>query len=74
MPAILAGPVKITTVSSGGTVLFGDTAFIAPKNASKSYSGAGSGFTGDMSASYTGISSTNTIDNDIVDNNTNSAT
>lgn len=70
MPSLILGPVKITSVS--GTVLFGDTAFIAPKSASKTYNGSGSGDVGDFQLSFNGISSTNTFDSDLVDDNINS--
>ncbi|GAX89716.1 spore germination protein [Effusibacillus lacus] len=74
MPALILGPIKIVGISDGGTALFGDTAFIAPKNASKSYSGAGGGITGDFGATFSVISSTNTVDPDVVDSNVASAT
>ncbi|BCJ88087.1 spore germination protein [Effusibacillus dendaii] len=74
MPSFIAGPIKITSVSAGATVLFGDTAFVAPKNASKSYSGGGGGVTGDLSATYSLLSNTNTIDPDLVDTNNNTGT
>lgn len=71
MPSVVGGPIKIISIS-GGTVIFGDSGFIAPKEAAKSYSGAGGGLTGDFSVSINGISSTNTVDPDIVDGSTNS--
>lgn len=72
MPSLVGGPIKFISVSSGSTVNFGDTGFIAPKNTSKSYSGSGGGLTGDFSAAYNGISSTNTADPDVIDSNINS--
>lgn len=74
MPSLIGGPIKFVSVSGGATVNFGDTGFIAPKTASKSYSGSGGGITGDFGASITGVSNTNTIDPDLIDNNTSSAT
>ncbi|KEO82889.1 spore germination protein [Tumebacillus flagellatus] len=68
MPSIIGGPLKI--VSNSGELVFGDTGFIAPKTASKSYSGSGGGLTGDFGVSITGLSSTNTVDIDGIDNNT----
>jgi spore germination protein PF len=68
MPSLIGGPIKI--VSNSGTVLFGDTGFISPKAPSKSYTGSGSGHTGDFQVSINGISSTNIIDPDVLDNNT----
>ncbi|MGZ4134092.1 MAG: spore germination protein [Tumebacillaceae bacterium] len=70
MPSLVGGPIKFVSVSGGATVNFGDTGFIAPRTAAKSYSGAGGGLTGDFAASYTGISNTTTIDPDVIDNNT----
>ncbi|HEU4964364.1 MAG TPA: spore germination protein [Bacilli bacterium] len=69
MPSLIGGPIKIVSVA-GGTVNFGDTGVIAPKSASKSYSGAGGGLTGDFSVSINGISNTNTLDPDVIDDNT----
>ncbi|PWK05037.1 spore germination protein [Tumebacillus permanentifrigoris] len=69
MPSIIGGPFKIVNVS-GGDVVFGDVGFIAPKSASKSYSGSGGGLTGDFGVSISGVSSTNTVDVDGIDTNT----
>jgi len=69
MPSIVGGPIKIVEVS-GGSVHFGDTAIVAPKSASKSYSGSGGGNTGDFASSWNIISSTNTLDPDVIDSNT----
>ncbi len=73
MPSFIAGPFKIVSIS-GGTVVFGDTGFVAPKSASKSYSGSGGGFTGDFSFSINGLNYTITVDPDLIDDNTNSVT
>lgn len=73
MPSIIGGPLKITSIS-GGTVNFGDTAIIAPKNTGKTYTGSGGGLTGDFPVTITGISSTNTFDPDVIDNNNTSVT
>lgn len=69
MPSYIAGPIKITNVSSDATVNFGDTLQIAPKSSSKSLAGAGGGNTGDFLQTNTFISFTNTIDPDIADSN-----
>jgi len=69
MPSYIAGPIKITNVSSEGTVNFGDTLQIAPKSASKSFSGAGGGNTGDFLQTNTFVSFTNSIDPDVSDSN-----
>ena len=68
MPALIGGPFKIVSIS-GGSVIFGDTAIVAPKNASKTYTGSGGGLTGDFPVSISGISNTNTFDSDAVDDN-----
>jgi len=73
MPSIIGGPLKIVSIS-GGTVNFGDTAIIAPKNSGKSYSGSGGGLTGDFPVAINGISSVNTLDPDVIDSNTTSVT
>ncbi|RAV22501.1 spore germination protein [Paenibacillus contaminans] len=68
MPSIVLAPIKISSVS--GQVNFGDVFQIAPKSASKSYSGSGGGNTGDFSQTFSLISLTNTIDPDLVDSTT----
>ncbi len=65
MPAII-GPVQIFNVS-GGSVQFGDTLFISPKSASKSAHGSGSGNTGGFIITNNGLSGTNTLDSNLVD-------
>lgn len=59
-------PVKIDNVS-GGVVQFGDTLFISPKSASKSLHGSGSSNTGIHNVTFTGVSSVNTVDTDVID-------
>lgn len=68
MPAIL-GTFKVINVSGGGVVHIGDVGVIAPKTASKTYAGSGSFNTGDMPGTYNVVSSTNTNDQDINDEN-----
>lgn len=65
MPAFV-GPVQIVTVS-GGVVQFGDTAIISPKNNSKSFSGSGAGNTGGLIVTCNGLSGTNVLDSNLVD-------
>jgi hypothetical protein len=72
MPSNIMGSVKITAIS-GGTINFGDTAIIAPKNASKTTEGAG-GTVGDFSVSVTGINNTNSFSSSGVDTTTKSIT
>lgn len=65
MPAIIAGPIKIT--GADGNVTFGDVFQISPSSTSKSYSGAGGGITGDFAQSYSLFSFTLTSDSDVAD-------
>lgn len=65
MPAFV-GPVQIVNVS-GGVVQFGDTVFISPKNNSKSFSGSGAGNTGGFIITNSGLSGTNVLDSNLVD-------
>ena len=65
MPAIL-GPVQIVNVG-GGIVQFGDTLYISPKSSSKTYSGAGGFNTGGIIITNNGISGTNVLDTNLID-------
>lgn len=65
MPSFV-GPVQIQNVS-GGVVQFGDTAVISPKSNSKSFSGSGAGNTGGFIITNSGISGTNVLDSNLVD-------
>jgi spore germination protein PF len=65
MPAIL-GPVQIVNVG-GGIVQFGDTVYISPKSSSKTYSGSGAFNTGGIIVSNNGLSGTNVLDTNLVD-------
>ncbi|KUP07743.1 spore gernimation protein GerPF [Bacillus coahuilensis m2-6] len=65
MPAIV-GPVQIQNVG-GGTVQFGDTVFMNPKSASKSFSGSGGGNTGPFIIVNNVFSITNTFDANGID-------
>ncbi|WLD91593.1 spore germination protein [Alkalihalobacillus sp. AL-G] len=69
MPSIILAPIKISAVSSNGTVNFGDTLYISPKSTSKSASGSGGGNTGDFMLVNNVWNITNTIDPDISDSN-----
>jgi spore germination protein PF len=71
MPSIINGPIKISSVSGGATINFGDSGIIAPKSASKTTSGSG-GTVGDFSNVYTGTSNTNSTSSSGVDTTTNS--
>lgn len=70
MPSIV-GAVKILSVGSGAIVQFGDNLQNSPSSNSKSYAGAGSFVTGDLSRTNNAISATNTNDEDIQDSNEN---
>ncbi|MBO0961253.1 spore germination protein [Neobacillus sp. MM2021_6] len=65
MPAII-GPVQIVTVS-GGIVQFGDTVYISPKSSSKTFAGSGGFNTGGLIVSNTGLSGTNVLDTNLID-------
>jgi hypothetical protein len=73
MPCII-GNVKILSVGSSGVVLFGDCLQIQPQSTNKTYAGAGSFFTGDLSRSNNAVSATNTNDKDFQDSSQNTAT
>ncbi len=65
MPAFV-GPVQILNIG-GGNVQFGDALNISPKNNSKSNLGSGAGNTGAFVIANNGISATNHIDNNLID-------
>jgi len=68
MPSIV-GNIKITSVGSSGVVQFGDTLIVAPKSSSKTFAGSGSFNTGDFPVTNSGFNATNTVDNDVLDDN-----
>lgn len=65
MPAIV-GPVQIIAVS-GGVVHFGDAAWVSPKSSTKTFAGSGGFNTGGIIFTFNGLSGTNTIDTNLVD-------
>ncbi|GAA0314409.1 spore germination protein [Bacillus carboniphilus] len=65
MPAIV-GPVQIFSVS-GGEVQFGDTFYVSPKSSSKTVAGSGGLNTGPFVITNNGLSATNYIDCNAVD-------
>ncbi|WP_312475567.1 spore germination protein [Neobacillus sp.] len=65
MPAII-GPVQIINVS-GGIVQFGDTLYISPKSSTKTFSGSGGFNTGGIIIANNGISGTNVLDTNVID-------
>ncbi|NRD78385.1 spore germination protein [Bacillus sp. BRMEA1] len=65
MPAII-GPVQIVNVS-GGIVQFGDTIYISPKSGTKTFGGSGGFNTGGFVLTNNGLSGTNVLDTNLVD-------
>lgn len=65
MPAI-TGPVQIIHVGSG-TVQFGDTLYISPKSNSKTNSGSGGFNTGCLVVTNSGLSASNVLDTNLID-------
>ncbi|QCJ41709.1 spore germination protein [Bacillus sp. S3] len=65
MPAII-GPVQIVNVS-GGIVQFGDTVYISPKSSTKTFAGSGGFNTGGLIVANNGISGTNVLDTNLID-------
>ncbi|MFD2671747.1 spore germination protein [Marinicrinis sediminis] len=66
MPAIV-GNVKILSVGPSSIVHFGDSIFLSPTSASKTFAGSGSFNTGDLPNTNNGVNFTNTFDPDGVD-------
>lgn len=64
MPSIV-GPIKIN--SNEGIINFGDSFYLSPKSTAKTSSGSGSFNTGDFICTNTGVSSTNPVDPDFID-------
>ncbi|MEH7111588.1 spore germination protein [Neobacillus niacini] len=60
------GHLKIDNVS-GGIINFGGTLFISPKSSAKTFVGSGSANTGIQNTTFSGQSSTTTLDTDVVD-------
>lgn len=65
MPAII-GPVQIINVG-GGIVQFGDTVYISPKTSSKTFAGSGGFNTGGFIVTNSGLSGTNVLDTNLID-------
>lgn len=65
MPALI-GPVQIINVG-GGVVQFGDAVYISPKASSKTFGGAGGFNTGGFILTNNGISGTNVLDTNLID-------
>lgn len=67
MPAIIGGPIQINAISGNGVVEFGDTLGVSPKTSTKTPAGSGGFNTAFYTISNTGLSSTNYIDPNAVD-------
>jgi hypothetical protein len=67
VPSFIGG---FKVVSNNGELNNGDAFIIAPTSSSKTYSGAGSSVTGDLSATFSLISATITNDPDVIDSST----
>jgi len=65
MPAII-GPVQIINIT-GGIVQFGDTVYISPKSNSKTSAGSGGFNTGGLIVTNNGLSGTNVLDANLLD-------
>ncbi|ETI68675.1 spore germination protein [Neobacillus vireti] len=65
MPAII-GPVQIINVG-GGIIQFGDTLYISPKSSTKTFAGSGGFNTGGLIITNNGLSGTNTLDTNLID-------
>jgi spore germination protein PA/spore germination protein PF len=70
MPSIV-GAVKVLSVASGAVIQFGDALQIRPSSTTKTFAGAGSFLTGDLSRSANAVSATNTNDPDVEDSSNN---
>jgi spore germination protein PF len=69
MPAFI-GAIKINSVGGSAVVNFGDAFKNSPSSSGKTNAGAGAFNTGDFIQTNSGLSSTNTSDSDISDQNT----
>lgn len=70
MPSIV-GAVKILSINQGAVVQFGDSLQIRPSSTTKTFAGAGSFVTGDLSRTNNAVSATNTNDPDVEDSSNN---
>ncbi|WP_336775238.1 spore germination protein [Paenibacillus sp. MMO-58] len=70
MPSIV-GFIKIVSVGSSAIVQFGDSVQLSPSSQTKTYAGSGSFLTGSLANANNAVSSTNTLDPDIEDSNSN---
>lgn len=66
MPAIM-GSIEIVTVTGEGILNFGDSAFVTPKEVSKTFGGSGGFSTGGLVVSNSLASGTNVADTELID-------
>ncbi|WP_102347406.1 spore germination protein [Bacillus sp. Marseille-P3661] len=66
MPAIV-GAINVVSVGSSGVLHIGDVFTIAPRSQAKTFAGAGSFNTGNQVTITNQYSSTNTYDNELID-------
>ncbi|MCM3124920.1 spore germination protein [Mesobacillus sp. AQ2] len=66
MPAIV-GVIQVISISSSAVFHIGDVYRITPRSSAKTFSGAGSFNTGDGLTIHNNLSSTNTYDQDAID-------
>jgi len=67
MPAFIGGSLQLNNIAGNGIVQFGDTLVISPKIASKTPVGSGGANTAAIVLTTTGVSGTNFIDPNVVD-------
>ncbi|GAX90238.1 spore germination protein [Effusibacillus lacus] len=69
MPAVIGG-IEIKNLAVAGQFHVGDLLSVAPKDSTLTYGGSGLALTGDFARSFNLLSSTNTIDPDLLDAST----
>jgi spore germination protein PF len=67
MPAIICGPIQINVISANGVVEFGDSLIVSPKTASKTPTGAGAFNTAIFALAASGVSGTNYLNPNAID-------
>jgi spore germination protein PF len=67
MPVTIRGPLQIHNVTTFGIVKFGDSLALTPKNESKASAGPGAFNTGGGVIINTGVSATNYINPNVID-------
>jgi spore germination protein PF len=67
MPVTICGPLQIHNVTTFAVVKFGDSLTLTPKNVSEASAGSGAFNTGGAVIINTGVSATNNIDPNVID-------